>query len=141
MVKQVIPTLSNTGMGQGSNEAALLLRSKEGRNHQGQVSPRHQLKVEYMSATCSSLHRRFALQNGMGPYMSHKQLGARYKPMNCLCETTANRLIDMKFIKLRSLLRQGEGQDEGIYKNSNLPLLDSLTPALSQREREFVGQQ
>ena len=77
----------------------------------------------------------------MGPYMSHKQLGARYKPMNCLCETTANRLIDMKFIKLRSLLRQGEGQDEGIYKNSNLPLLDSLTPALSQREREFVGQQ
>ena len=47
----------------------------------------------------------------------------------------------MKFIKLRSLLPQGEGQDEGIYKNSNLPLLDSLTPALSQREREFVGQQ
>ena len=61
--------------------------------------------------------------------------------MNSLCETTANRFIDLKFTKLRSLLPQGEGQDEGMYKNSNLPLLDSLTPALSQREREFMGQQ
>ena len=77
--------------------------------------------------------------------------------MNSLCETTVNRFIDLKFIKLRFLLPQGEGQDEGMYKNSNLPLLDSLTPALgnrsmrystscipavvSQREREFMGQQ
>ena len=60
--------------------------------------------------------------------------------MNSLYETTANRFIDMKFIKLRSLLPQGEGQDERIYKNSNLALLDSLTPTLSRWEREFVGQ-
>ena len=46
----------------------------------------------------------------------------------------------MKIIKLRSLLPEGEGQDEGIYKNSNLAILDSLTPTLSRREREFVGQ-
>ena len=60
--------------------------------------------------------------------------------MNSLCETTANRFIDLKFTKLRSLLPQGEGQDEGIYKNSILSLLDSLTPALSQGEREFTAQ-
>ena len=46
----------------------------------------------------------------------------------------------MKIIKLWSLLPEGEGQDEGIYKNSNLAILDSLTPTLSRREREFVGQ-
>ena len=47
--------------------------------------------------------------------------------MNSLYETTANRFIDMKIIKLRSLLLEGEGQDEGIYKNGNLEILDSLT--------------
>jgi hypothetical protein len=44
MARQVIPTLSDTDMGQGSIEAELLLRSKEGRNHQGQVSPRTPMK-------------------------------------------------------------------------------------------------
>ena len=43
--------------------------------------------------------------------LSHKQLGARYKPMNSSCETTANRFIDLKFIILRSLLPQ-----EGVAK-------------------------
>ena len=46
----------------------------------------------------------------------------------------------MKIIKLRSLLPEGEGQDEGIYKNNDLAILDSLTPTLSRRERGFVGQ-
>ena len=60
--------------------------------------------------------------------------------MNSLYETTTNRFIDMKIIKLRSLLPEGEGQDEGIYKNNDLAILDSLTPTLSRRERGFVGQ-
>ena len=60
--------------------------------------------------------------------------------MNSLYETTTNRFIDMKIIKLRSLLPEGEGQDEGIYKNNDLAILGSLTPTLSRREREFVGQ-
>ena len=60
--------------------------------------------------------------------------------MNSLGETTANRFIGLKFIEQRSLLPQGEGEDEGVYKNSNLSSLDSLTPALSRREREFMGQ-
>ena len=57
--------------------------------------------------------------------------------MNCLCETTAYRFIDLKFIKLWSLLPVGEGQDEGIHKNSNLSLLDSLTPALGNRSLRY----
>ena len=60
--------------------------------------------------------------------------------MNSLYETTTNRFIDMKIIKLRSLLPEGEGQDEGIYKNNDLAILGSLTPTLSRRERGFVGQ-
>ncbi len=59
--------------------------------------------------------------------------------MNSLCETTANRFIDLKFTKLRSLLPRGEGQDEGIYNNSNLSFTDSLTPALSLREGGVYG--
>jgi hypothetical protein len=39
-----------------------------------------------------------------------------------------------------SLLPAGEGQDEGI-KNQTVALFDPLSPALSRREREFMGQQ
>jgi hypothetical protein len=34
----------------------------------------------------------------------------------------------------------GEGQDEGT-KNQTVALFDTLSPALSRREREFIGQQ
>jgi hypothetical protein len=73
--------------------------------------------------------------------------------------------MDMKTIKLQSLLPQGDKsagrpicttsgcpkgdtqevchkrQDEGIYKYCDLSLFNPLTPTLSLREREFVGQQ
>lgn len=38
MAKQVRPTHSYTGVGQGSNEAEVLISMNEGRYHQGQVS-------------------------------------------------------------------------------------------------------
>jgi hypothetical protein len=34
----------------------------------------------------------------------------------------------------------GEGQDEGI-KNQTVALFDPLSPALSRREKDFMGQQ
>jgi len=39
------------------------------------------------------------------------------------------------------LLPSGEGQDEGINNNHELPNCIPLTPTLSQRERELTGQQ
>jgi hypothetical protein len=38
--------------------------------------------------------------------------------MNYILEITANNFIAIKITKLRSLLPQGEGQDEGIYKTA-----------------------
>jgi hypothetical protein len=71
MARQVKPTLSDTGVGQGSNEAVLLLRTKEGRNHQGQEHRASNIGRIYV-CNLISLYKEITLQNGMGPYMSHK---------------------------------------------------------------------
>ncbi len=43
--------------------------------------------------------------------------------MYFVCETTASNLIDMISTELHSLLPQGEGQDEGLYKTESYLLL------------------
>jgi hypothetical protein len=40
-----------------------------------------------------------------------------------------------------SLLPSGEGQDEGLNEIGLLRRFDPLTPVLSRKEREFMGQQ
>jgi hypothetical protein len=39
--------------------------------------------------------------------------------------------MDMKIVKLRSLLPQGEGQDEGGHLKQQVTSFDPLTPTLS----------
>jgi hypothetical protein len=51
------------------------------------------------------------------------------------------RFPDMTQLSGASLLPSGEGQDEGIKEIGKLHRFDPLTPALSRREREFMGQQ
>jgi hypothetical protein len=51
------------------------------------------------------------------------------------------RFPDMTQLSGASLLPSGEGQDEGIKEIGKLHRFDPHTPALSRREREFMGQQ
>jgi len=48
---------------------------------------------------------------------------------------------DMTQLSGASLLPLGEGQDEGINEIGTLRRFGPLTPTLSRREREFMGQQ
>jgi hypothetical protein len=51
------------------------------------------------------------------------------------------RFPDMTQLSGASLLPSGEGQDEGRNEIGKLHRFDPLTPALSRRERAFMGQQ